>query len=188
MPDPLLDLANFDWAALAAEAESAAPDAGRALAENIMRNLAESVRQSRNALEAAADAPKTLAELYDETALPVTPRQDANIQASFETHLKELFRRTSAAVGRRIEAQEFMGFKPGQPAVRLTLEQYAKQDLANLGPHPHSDLAAVPIPAGYEAELPFAERLAHLTPGDQAKWLGQYQAALAQKREIPPFP
>ena len=186
--DPLQDLADFDWEAFAQEAEAAAGDEGRALAENVARNLAESIRQQRNALEAAADAPKTGPELSDETDLAFAPGNERNIQASFENHLKGLFRRTGEALRQKIESQEFMGFMPGQPAVRLSLAKYTEENLSNLGPHPHSEKAAAPIPPGYEAEAAALEKIGHLSPKAQARWIGQFQEAKAQGKPAPEIP
>lgn len=188
MPGPLLELEDFDWQALAEEAEAAAGDEGRALVENIARNVTESVRQPRNALEAAADAPKTEAEISDATDLELTEGHERNLRASFGTHMKALFRRTGEAMRQKIEAQTFMGFKPGEPATTLNLKEYSARNLANLGPHPHSAEAAIPIPKGYEAEAEVLSRISHLSPKVQARYIGRFLEAQAQGRAAPEIP
>lgn len=189
MPDPLKDLAGFDWEAFEKEAEAAAGDEGRALAENIARNLTESIRQTRNELEAGVDSELTSAELGDATDLDLAPRRERNLEASFETHMRGLFRRVGMAVGRKLNAQQFMGVYPdGRPAIPLSREAAHAQGFANLGPHPHSQAMAVPIPPGYEDASYFAGRLAHLPKRDQTAWLARYKQALESDEALPPFP
>lgn len=186
--DPLEDLASFDWIALADEAESALGDEGRALVENIGRNVTESIRQPRNALEAAADSRKTESEITDLTDLELAPQREQATRASFENHLKALFRRTGEALAQKMEAQEFMAFKPGEPATRLSLQEMQERDLANLGPHPHSELFAAPVPPGYEDEARILVKISHLSPKAQAQWLGDFGEAQAQGLPEPPIP
>jgi hypothetical protein len=189
MADPLEDLAGFDWEAFAKEAEANAGDDGRQLAENVARNLTESIRQPRNALEAAVNSPKTEAEIYDQTDLTMAPQNQRNLQASFENHLRGLFRRNADALGRKMEAQSFFGFKPdGSAPVEFSLEEYATDDLGTLGEHPHSEVLAVPVPKGYEDAGPYAARLALLSPEKQKAWLEAYRKAIEADDEIPPIP
>ncbi|MCW8128909.1 MAG: hypothetical protein KIS92_00865 [Planctomycetota bacterium] len=182
-------LKDFDWESFAKEAEAAAGDEGRALAENMARNLTESVRQPRNALEAAVDTRKTEAEISDATGLDVAPQTRRNLQASFETHLRALFRRTADALARELKAQTFFGFTPdGSSPVKMGFDEYHADDLPNLGPHPHSELLAVPVPAEYEPSADLAARLAILPLDVQKDWLARYRKAIETDDEIPPIP
>ncbi|MCZ7645300.1 MAG: hypothetical protein M5U26_08450 [Planctomycetota bacterium] len=187
--DPIDELEDFDWIGFLDQAEAAVGDEGRALAENIARNLAESVRQQRNTLEAAADQPVTREELLDATDLELKPGNERNTKASFETHMRGLFRRVADGLGRKMNSKDYMQIHPdGRPAVRLELDEYASTRQSNLGAHPHDQAMAVPVPPGWETELPFAERLAHLSPKAQAKWLSEYTKRRARGLGPPPFP
>jgi hypothetical protein len=161
------DFTEDDFAALG--------DEGRALAENIARNLTESVRQSRNALDAAVNARKTLSDVADATDLQLAPQNLRNLEASFSTHLKAMFRQAADNLGRSLKAQKFMVLTESAPlggkttdAELIGLQQYADENHANLGPHPHSTKSAVPIPPGYEDVAPDAARLVNLTPAQRA--------------------
>ena len=87
-----MDPDDIDIDAFIEEAVAAAGDESRALAENVARNLTESVRQTRNALEAAVDARQTMPEIADATDLELAPKNEHDLEASFTTHLKAIQR------------------------------------------------------------------------------------------------
>ncbi|MBE7465471.1 MAG: hypothetical protein HS116_18495 [Planctomycetes bacterium] len=187
--DPIQELEALDFADFLKEAGDALGDEGRAWAENVARQLTESVRQTRNDLEAAVDQPRTQADMSDSSDVSPPPKVERDLEASFQKHLTSAFGRVTDGLARKMEAETFMGVYPdGRRPITLSLDQYTQRQGSNLGPHPHSKESAIPIPKGYEAAIPYAKELQHLTPKEQAKWLMDYTKAKAQSLPTPDFP
>ena len=205
MPDLVFDPEEF-----VAIAVQAAGEESRALAENVARNQVESIRQQRNGIEAGLEARKTLPEISDLADLTPTPKQKRDVQASFENHLKAMFRRAADETGRKLRARTFMGVKLELPGDRgqatgdggsgprtpdsglsarvLSLDEALAADLPNLGPHPHSTEVAIPIPPAFDGQALHAARLLRLTPRARAAWLLDANEARARGRATPPIP
>jgi len=152
--------------ALIAEAETILGDEGRAIAENVGKNLTEATRQQRNALEAGVDAHKSKPDLIDATNMDLTPGQDRNLKASFGTHLQAMARRVADTMADEMKATKFFHLD-GSDARIIDAKEYADTGLANLGAHPHSRAIAVPIPPGYEHVAPDARRILALDPSER---------------------
>ena len=180
MPD---FLENFPFDEFIEEAAAATDDdEGRALAENIARNLTESIRQQRNNMEAGVSSRQTMHELVKTTDLKLAPQNERNLKASFETHLVALQRRTAAVVARNLGSTKFVGIKydsDKEPSV-FGVREHADKKQANLGEHPHDKTLAVPVPKGYEDIAEDAARLLKVSGKERAARLREMLIAKAQ--------
>lgn len=157
-------LDNFDMDQFIAEAEALLGRDGSELAENVAENLLEPGRQTRNRLNAAIENRSKVADIVDGASTELTPKQERDLEASFKAHLKALQRGLADEVGQKLKSTEFMGVIPDKEPVILTMDEYAENRLANLGPHPHSEQLAIPIPKGYEKYSKAAAKIVNLPP------------------------
>jgi hypothetical protein len=127
-------------------------DEGRAVAENVARNMREPLRQTRNAVLSTAVPGRLIADAIASARPELGPQQERNLEASVKAHLRAAFRRAADSVARDLEARQYVRITPRLPGQEeitveaMDQEQYDRDGSAGLGRHPHDTHIALPYP------------------------------------------
>jgi hypothetical protein len=142
-----------------------------ALVENIGANLGQEIRPTRNDLEAGIEAGHDYDQLVEETDIVLTPREEQNLQFSFEGHLKAMARSTADNLGAEMEAEQFfaIGDDPKKEPLILKMKEHAQGNYPNLGPHPASEMMPIPIPPGMEKQATRSAEILRLPPSQRKR-------------------
>lgn len=154
-----------------------------ALVENVAMNLGLAVRPTRNELSAGVEAGQFYEDLVDETDITLTPQEEARLEMSFAGHLRAMQRMVADQVGQAVEVGAYFGDRPQGDLIVLKLDEHAKGNYPNLGPHPRDETLPIPIPKSLEREAPRAADILKLRPQDRKAALNALLDQLTQEAQ-----